>query len=139
MRDRARPGVVAALLLAVGLAGCSSGAAPTPAPDLGGAVWRAIEIDGRAVLGGPPPELRFNGTRIRADGGCNMFSGSFTLDGNRIDFGGINSTLRTCDGPAGEIETSFLRALIGVTTMSFDDAGDLVLSGETVSVHLVRS
>ncbi|HSK53411.1 MAG TPA: META domain-containing protein [Clostridia bacterium] len=139
MRNRARPGVGAALVFAFALAGCSSGAPPTPAPALGGSVWRAIEIDGRAVLGGPPPELRFNGTRIRADGGCNTFSGSFTLDGNRIDFAGINSTLRMCDGPVGEIETSFLRALIGVTTMSFDDTGDLLLSGETVSVHLVRS
>jgi heat shock protein HslJ len=138
MRKLARSGVVAALLLGA-LAGCSSGSAATPAPALGGSIWRAVEIDGRAVLGGPPPELRFNGTRIRADGGCNTFSGSFTLEGDRIDFAGLNSTLRMCDGPAGEIETSFLRALIGVTTMSFDDAGDLLLSGETVSVHLVRS
>jgi heat shock protein HslJ len=140
MTNRVRVGAVAALALALAVAGCGPGATPTPAPVLDGTAWRVAEIDGAAVVGGRPPELRFTAGRIRADGGCNTFSGSFTLEGDRIDFGGISSTLRLCEGPLGETETNFLRALIGSTSVSFDEQGDLLLlSGETVTVHFVRS
>jgi heat shock protein HslJ len=140
MTNRVGVGAVAALALAVTLAGCGPGPTPTPAPALEGTAWRVAEIGGAAVPGGNPPELRFTGGRIRADGGCNTFSGSFTLEGDRIDFGDMSSTLRLCEGPLGEIETSFLRALIGSTSVSYDEEGDLLLlSGETVSVHFVRS
>ena len=129
------------LALAAGLtvAACSSGAAATQAPNLEGTKWRVVEIGGAPTYGGNPPTVSFGNGRIRGDSGCNTFSANVTLDRMSIDVGSINSTLRLCEGDVGDVETQFMRALIGATSFSFDADGKLVLDGDGGAVQFSAS
>ena len=138
MINRARRAVLA---LAAGLtvAACSSGVAATQPPNLEGTKWRVVEIAGAPTFGANPPTVSFGKGRLRGDSGCNKFSASVAMDQATIDVGSINSTLRLCDGDVGEIETQFMRALVGATSFAFDDEGNLVLEGEGGEVQLIAS
>ncbi|OJX37899.1 MAG: hypothetical protein BGO78_07580 [Chloroflexi bacterium 44-23] len=55
---------------------------------------------------------------VSGNAGCNTFSGSYTLAGNKITFSNMASTLKACLEPEGlmEQETEFLTALSTVDT-----------------------
>jgi len=59
--------------------------------------------DGKMYL-----QLSSNGT-VSGEGGCNGFSGTYTLDGNQLFFRDLLSTLIWCD--YGNLETKFMSAL----------------------------
>ena len=138
MINRARWAVLA---LAAGLtvAACSSGVAATQPPNLDGTKWRVVEIAGAATYGANPPTVSFGNGRIRGDSGCNRFSANVTMDQATIDVGSINSTLRMCEGDVGQIETQFMRALVGASSFAFDAEGNLVLDGDGGEVQLIAS
>jgi putative lipoprotein len=139
MKNRARWAGVAALVAALAVAGCSSGAAATQPPNLNGTNWRVVEIAGEPTFGSNPPTISFRNGRIRGDSGCNTFTADVTLDQTTIDVGSISSTLRLCEGAVGATETLFMRALIGATALSFDEKGNLVIAGDGGNVHFVAA
>lgn len=82
---------------------------PTNLPGFGenkpleGTYWMLTELNGQPVAapkdGGKPSFIYFNAERKRvaASGGCNVLGGSYELiDGNRIKFGQIMSTMMAC-------------------------------------------
>ena len=139
MKNRARSAGLAAVFAAVAVAGCSSGDAATPPPNLNGTQGRVVEIAGEPTFGGNPPTISFRNGRIRGDSGCNTFTADVTLDQMTIDVGSISSTLRLCEGDLGTTETQFMRALIGATALSFDEKGNLILAGDGGNVHFAAS
>ena len=139
MKNRARWAGIAALVAALAVAGCSSGAAATQPPNLNGTNWRVVEIAGEPTFGSNPPTISFRNGRIRGDSGCNTFTADVTLDQTTIDVGSISSTLRLCEGAVGATETLFMRALIGATALSFDEKGNLVIAGDGGDVHFVAA
>jgi putative lipoprotein len=139
MKNRARWAGIAALVAALAVAGCSSGAAATQPPNLNGTNWRVVEIAGEPTFGSNPPTISFRNGRIRGDSGCNTFTADVTLDQTTIDVGSISSTLRLCEGAVGATETLFMRALIGATALSFDEKGNLVIAGDGGNVHFVAA
>ena len=139
MKNRARWAGLAALVAALAVAGCSSGDAATPPPNLNGTVWRVVEIAGEPTFGSNPPTISFRNGRIRGDSGCNTFSADVTLEQMTIDVGSISSTLRLCEGDVGATETMFMRALIGASSLSFDEKGNLLLGGDGGDVQFVAS
>ena len=139
MKNRARWAGCAAFVAALALAGCSSGDAATPPPNLNGTQWRVVEIAGEPTFGSNPPTISFRNGRIRGDSGCNTFSADVTLEQMTIDVGSISSTLRLCEGDVGATETMFMRALIGASSLSFDEKGNLLLGGDGGDVQFVAS
>jgi heat shock protein HslJ len=139
MKNRAPWAGVAALAATLAVAGCSSGAAATQAPNLNGTNWRVIEIAGEPTFGNNPPTISFRNGRIRGDSGCNTFTADVTFDQMKIDVGSISSTLRLCEGDVATTETLFMRALIGATALSFDPDGNLLLEGDGGAVHFVAA
>ena len=139
MKNRARWAGIAALVAALAVAGCSSGAAATQPPNLNGTNWRVVEIAGEPTFGSNPPTISFRNGRIRGDSGCNTFTADVTVDQTTIDVGSISSTLRLCEGAVGATETLFMRALIGATALSFDEKGNLVIAGDGGDVHFVAA
>ena len=139
MKNRARWAGCAALVAALAVAGCSSGEGATQPPNLNGTQWRVVEIAGEPTIGGNPPTITFRNGRIRGDSGCNTFTADVTVDQMTIDVGSISSTLRLCEGDAGMTETMFMRALIGASSMSFDEKGNLVIVGDGGDVHFAAS
>ena len=104
-------------IFAAGLAACA--AAPPgpprpvssqPAPTVAGTRWLgevADGIDPRAV-----PRLEFvREGRVSGYTGCNLFSGTWKMEGDEVRVGALASTKRLCLGPEGETEKRVLAAL----------------------------
>lgn len=78
----------AAVALAVGLAGCSAG---TSSGDVTG-VWGTPDATGTPGL-----ELKADQSVTGTDG-CNRLVGTWSLNGDTIEFGTFASTLMACEG-----------------------------------------
>jgi len=59
--------------------------------------------------------------RMSGNVGCNSFGGDYTVDGNKIKFGPVMSTLMGCIGPVGEQETATLGVMREIATFMLND------------------
>jgi heat shock protein HslJ len=77
-----------------------------------GVAWRAERLGEAEIRGERRPDLNL-GTDGQAfgTGGCNRFSGRYTLEGARLVFAPLAASRMACAGPLGEREDQFLRAL----------------------------
>jgi heat shock protein HslJ len=98
-----------------------------PALVLRGSRWIATMINnGRGGVAGllegtvVTAEFGTDG-RVAGSGGCNQFSGGYTLEGDGLAIGPVASTRKAYLAPegAGEQEAAYLAALARVTTWSF--------------------
>jgi heat shock protein HslJ len=108
-----------------------------PAPDLTGSTWQLISFnDGK---GGMESNLTAENItitfgedgQVSGNAGCNDFSGSYQIDGNRLTFGELATTRKMCAKPEGVMETeqAFLKNLSDAAT--FEVVGDaLTLYGQ---------
>jgi copper homeostasis protein (lipoprotein) len=80
--------------------------------------WKLTRLQGKPVIlkqNQKEPSLVFRsaGSRVTGFGGCNELTGTYSLKGNEITFGGVAVTQRACiDGM--DTEGIFLTALKGV-------------------------
>jgi len=51
--------------------------------------------------------------KVEGNVGCNGFGGDYTVDGDKIVFGQLVSTLMFCEGPVGDQETTTLNVFVG--------------------------
>lgn len=92
-------------------------AASEDAP-LTGTTWGLISLDENMGVAFDPAETTVamtfsdDGT-VSGNGGCNNFSGGYTLDGTMVTFGAIASTLMACADPASSVEQAVFSALQG--------------------------
>lgn len=123
----------ARLILLAGLfavLACSPPGADTANGGLGNTSWTVASIDGQDTLPEARPTMTFDaGGTVSGSGGCNQYSGSFRTDGDRIAFGQMSSTLMGCEGPRGQQEAVFLKALDGAATWRQTEAGQLEIGG----------
>jgi heat shock protein HslJ len=126
----------ALLVSAFVLAGCGPTPAATPVLQLQGVGWRAIEVDGQPTIPGSQPTITFNDGHISGSGGCNTFSGDVAISDGTVDVGELRATLLTCDGPAGDAEVVFMRALVSASTVSPGEGGQLLLDGSGGLIRL---
>ncbi|MCB0129008.1 MAG: META domain-containing protein, partial [Caldilineaceae bacterium] len=101
------------------------------AADLDGTSWRLVELgENEPVADEVEITIAFAGDQISGSGGCNNYTGSFTLSDDNpflITFGPIAATRMLCPDPAGGAETAYVSALDATTIWGYD-FGDLVLS-----------
>jgi len=69
------------------------------------------------------PDITFNYETNHVSGfsGCNRYSGSYSIDGNKITFGPLASTKMMCREDANKIEQSMLHILSIATGFSFEN------------------
>ena len=95
---------------------------------LEGRVWRVEELAGQdasAVAAARPPlNVRFEAGRVDGFSGCNRFSGSYTLEGQRIRLSPLAGTMMACAEPATSLENAFRSVLTG--TLGYDIANGLL-------------
>lgn len=109
--------------------------------------WKLVSLPNTLVRQNEQQDrhLTLHSSNKTADGsgGCNRFSGGYTLSGDRLTFGRMTSTMMACADPlAMNTETVFLRALpqvrrwrmTGATLELLDDAGRSVATFEAVSM-----
>jgi putative lipoprotein len=102
---------------------------------LTGTSWTVVSIAGSNTLPDAPPTMAFDaGGRIGGTGGCNQYSGPYTIDGDAISIGDLASTLMLCEGDRGAQETAFLNALRAAQTWRVTEEGDLELGGASTIV-----
>ena len=115
-------------LLAAIASGCAT-PSPSPAAVLLDTYWRAVQIDGQAVVHRAGTRelhivLRREGSRISGFAGCNNLAGGFQQDGPSLRIGDkLAMTRMACVGDEGNaLETAFTKAL--TSAASYRIAGD---------------
>ena len=104
------------------------GAASSPvAQTLAGTVWDLAQYApaGESDLTAVPADVRataeFDADQIAGSGGCNVFSGSYTTDGDAIDIGTLATTAMACFGDAMQVEADYLARLDQAATYAISD------------------
>lgn len=108
-----------AFTLALALAGCAYSSRPTAGdtaiPPLEGTTWKLVTLADKPVTApdderAPTLFLDPSDHRAYGSGGCNRFSGSYTLKGGDLGFGPMISTKMYCDGVMDQ-EAAYFAAL----------------------------
>jgi len=111
-----------------------SPAATKPAPDLRHTDWQLVELDGAAAPAAPQQPVRLalaaEGARVAGFGGCNRFSGGYTLDGAALRFAPLAATRMACDPAAMDLEGRVFRMLGAVTAYRIEGDRLVLLSAD---------
>lgn len=107
-----------ALGATLALAACAPSSPATPAPeaqkpmDLVGTEWLLEDNGGRGVLDNVQATLGFlPDGRVAGRGSCNRFTGSVTIEGARLSFTPLATTMMACPPAVMEQERTYLAAL----------------------------
>jgi heat shock protein HslJ len=132
---------ISSAALAALLAGCAADSVPlvkpteAPVDVLAGVNWHLTAYGPRSapvtLIPGTDSTLLLNSSTRQVSGlaGCNRFSGSYALSGDKITLGQLAMTKRLCVEPEGLAaqESAVAQALTGAKQYSFED-GDLILT-----------
>lgn len=72
--------------------------------------WKLIELNGKEIITTTPSKeacfiLKIENNRVNGNGGCNSFSGTYTLhNGKKIKFSPLTSTMKACKNMKTETE-----------------------------------
>lgn len=93
--------------------------------------WRLVELNGRRITTSPNrPEAHFQlnsrNKRLQGNGGCNIITGGYELNGERISFTKIISTKMACLNGM-DTEREFLKAL--------ESSNNLKITGENLKLY----
>jgi heat shock protein HslJ len=119
------------IVLAIILTACNS-AAPNPPADeaaLTETTWKLYAIDKRKPIEtNKEITLTFSAGQANGNSGCNSFGGSYSVNGNSIQFSQLASTMMACMQPEGVMdqEQVILQYLNQAETYRFED-GKLVI------------
>ncbi len=114
-----------------------------PAPDaalLKGGAWVVEDINRTGIIDRSRLTLAFGEDgRVSGSGGCNGFSGTYTVTGGTVTFSPLASTRRACVAPAVSAqETRYFAALGGEMAWTILADGALELTGEEGRRVLLR-
>lgn len=127
------------LILLLGFAGACSGDGSAADDVLGadedpldGSEWLLTAYRKSSPGAGVTITARFDGGQVSGSGGCNNYTGSYQVDGERINVSGIAITEKACITPEGVMgdEQVFIDMLRG--------ADRFVLEGDQLSIYQGR-
>jgi heat shock protein HslJ len=110
--------MVAAVVLATAACGGDEGDAVT----LEGTSWVLESMAGTPALDGVDVTVSFTATEVSGSGGCNLYGGTYELDGDALTIGErLTSTLRAClEEGRMEQESAYLAALASAERVSLE-------------------
>jgi heat shock protein HslJ len=93
--------------------------------DLEGTTWLLTAFDEKSPIEGTQPTIQFGNGQVSGNTGCNLFSGSYQLNGDDISFGSLAWTERGCVDPEGvmEQETMYVELLGAARRFELEDDG----------------
>lgn len=142
--------LLAALLAVIALVACAAPATTQPEaptghvqpdppvgqPGLSGTKWILTELNGAAPIADRAPTLEFGADgQATGNSSCNQYFGSYTIDGQTLNFGQLGSTMMGCEEPVMQQEVSFLQTL--GTAAIFTVAGDTLTITTAADATLV--
>lgn len=119
--------------LALMLASCSGGDSSA----LQNTSWNLVQLNGQSVLPNTAPTLAFDSENASGNSSCNSFSGSYSLQRDRLRFGSLMSTLMACmDDGLMQQEGAYMLALQATALYKIDDEQLLLLDedGQVLAV-----
>jgi putative lipoprotein len=126
MTRRSLAAIAAALAILLVVAACGSSSSTS----LPGSHWTVTSINGKTTEADGTPTIEFGSDgKVAGTTGCNRYGGSVTIDGDKITFGPLASTLIGCEGAIATQEQAFTAALQGATNWSVGSNGQLTLKG----------
>ncbi|WP_455170086.1 META domain-containing protein [Aegicerativicinus sediminis] len=102
--------------------------------DLTGNYWKLSELNGKEITENdyqnePYLILYTSGDRVFGNSGCNTFRGGYEMmEGNRLKFSGMASTMMAC--AKDKIESDFLKVL--------ENVDNYAIAGDTLSLNKAR-
>jgi heat shock protein HslJ/membrane-bound inhibitor of C-type lysozyme len=109
-----------------------------PVSLLEGGEWVVEDIGGGGLPDDARVTLAFDGSgRVAGAGGCNRWSGGYTLTGEGLTFGPAAATRMACAPALMEVEGRFFAALEQVMGFDMDETGSLRLLGPDGAALLV--
>jgi heat shock protein HslJ len=126
-----RLGALAGIVL---LAACAS--APEAMPPLPGTQWKLADVDSgplATLAADSGVTLAFEAERLAGYGGCNQYSGSYSIDGETLEVGPVIATKRGCIGTANDAEAAWFAVLAQPVGVAYADEA-LILRGSDGSV-----
>jgi heat shock protein HslJ len=108
---------------------------------LEGTRWTLVELGelrAEPSESGRDPHLLLDARerRLSGSGGCNRLLGSYELDGNRLTFGPVATTMMACPEPLMRRERAFLQVLEATTAWRIDGETLELLAGDEVVARL---
>lgn len=93
---------------------------------LRGVLW--VLASGLDVAGGEraAPSATFANGTVAGSTGCNRFTGTYTIDGDKLEIGRVATTRMACAPPADAVEREYLAALGRVAAWR-TETGELAL------------
>jgi len=110
----------------------SEGSSNQNQPNLFGTQWKLTRIEGNAI-NNDKAFIRFDEQKKSAggNGGCNVFGGSFSKNGNRLKISQIISTKMFCEN-GSDVENKFFANLDRVTNYEIKNGKLFLMTNETV-------
>ena len=133
MKNRKYRLALSLMFLAILLVACGSSVNPNlPSGEaaLADTTWKLFAIDKRdPVDAHNEMTLTFSEGQVHGNSGCNSFGGSYSVNGDKIQFSQLASTMMACMQPEGimEQEQVILQYLNQAETYRFED-GQLVIA-----------
>lgn len=121
------------LVLALALAALPMAAAAQQG--LAGSEWRPLTVAGQPFPEGVEAFVQFGADgRLTGLGGCNRFSGSYSIDGDNLTIGPVAATRMACPEPAMAAEAALFAAFDAAASFSRDEADLNLLDADGVPV-----
>ena len=92
--------------------------------------WVVEDIAGEGIVGGSRLTVSFDADgRVGGRSGCNQYTGTYRIGGERIEIGSLSRTMMACDPALDSQEGRFLDVLEQMRGFELDDGGALILRG----------
>lgn len=117
---------IALILLLAGslLLGCTPKKSPNVVAntDFMGKEWVAEYILGAPVIDMSHSSIQLNEDgSVTGNGGCNAYTGSYTLEGNTLTFGPMAATMKMCAEALSDQEMRFFQSLAAPLTIKMEN------------------
>lgn len=138
------PRVLCSIIVLSALTACAQSTSEKIPATIVDIQWHLTGINGAApVLAedavAPTLQLSSSDARAQGSGGCNRYSGTYTLDGDALAFGLMMQTKMACADAVNQLEQQFQLALSKVATQrSVDGALELLDGGGNVVMALQK-
>ena len=116
------------------VSGCGGGTIPSPT--LAGTSWSVVAVNGRPTPRGDNYFVRFEGSTLSAQFGCNGMSGDYSVNGDHLSVPSLQQTLMGCPEPAMRFENEGGAVLRSNVRIERPDGRRMRLVSEAGSIDL---
>jgi heat shock protein HslJ len=122
------------------LAACASSGSQ-PGGDLTGSFWALTELNGQPPVAGTGISAQFTADgNVGGSAGCNRYSGTYTVSGNKITFSSpLATTMMMCEQALMDQETAYLKSLEEAQTFAVNGDQLTLTAGDGTKLAVYKA